>query len=96
MQKGAQPTYFREPHMSNSRMRLASRGLGTPVLGNPVEIRTPTHWNLISRSTITPPPVLSPSSILPPPLSHRAFIPAMKIFGARFKHVIISIPYSIF
>jgi hypothetical protein len=52
-----------------------------------VEKQTPTHWNLIDRSTTAPPPLLSPSSILPP-LSHCAFIPVSRNRGARFKNII--------
>jgi hypothetical protein len=37
---------------------------------SPVEILTPTHWNLIGGSMIAQPPVLSPSSILAPPSFH--------------------------
>jgi hypothetical protein len=45
---------------------------------SPVEIRTPSHWNLISRSTTALPPELSPSSSLPPHPPHCTFIPAGK------------------
>jgi hypothetical protein len=48
-------------------------------LWSPVEIKTPTHWNLIGSSMTAPPPVLSPNSILPPPSSHCAFSLAKKI-----------------
>jgi hypothetical protein len=34
----------------------------------PVEFPTPTHWNLIGSSMISPPPLLLPNSILPPPV----------------------------
>jgi hypothetical protein len=43
--------------------------------GSAVEIKTPTHWNLIGRNMTAPPPVESPSRILPPP-SYCAFIAA--------------------
>jgi hypothetical protein len=64
--------------------------LYTDILGSrpTVEIQTPTHWNLISRSMIAPPSVLSPTSILPPPLSQCAFIPARKN-SAPFSNVIL-------
>jgi hypothetical protein len=58
------------------------------VQGSPVEIQTPTHYNLIGRSMSAQPPVYSPSSILPPSSSHCAFIPARKKLGARVKTVI--------
>jgi hypothetical protein len=38
-----------------------------------VEIRTPTHWILITCSMTAPPPVLSPSIILPSSSSHCDF-----------------------
>jgi hypothetical protein len=44
----------------------------------PVEIRTPTNWNLICRSMAALPSVLSPSSTLPPRSSHCAFISVRK------------------
>jgi len=43
---------------------------------SPVEIETPTHWNLIGRIVTTLLPVKSLSSILTPPSSYYAFIPA--------------------
>jgi hypothetical protein len=45
---------------------------------SPVETQTPTHWNLIGRSTTALPSVLSPSNILPPHASLYEFIPASK------------------
>jgi hypothetical protein len=58
--------------------------------GSPVEIQTPTQWNLIDRSVTAPPPVLSPSSIPPPRWSHCACIAEGKIRHA-FQNDIISI-----
>jgi hypothetical protein len=40
----------------------------------PDEIQTPTHWNVITRSTTALSPVLSPSNMFPPPSSHCTFI----------------------
>ena len=45
---------------------------------SPVEIQTPTRWNLIVCSMIAPPTVLSPSSILPSTPLYCALIPARK------------------
>jgi hypothetical protein len=44
----------------------------------PIEIETPTHWNLIGCSVTTLLPVQLLNSILPPPPSYYAFIPAKK------------------
>jgi len=49
------------------------------IQGGPVEIQTPTHRNLIDRTTTALPVVLSPSSMLPPPSSDGVFFPARKI-----------------
>jgi hypothetical protein len=57
----------------------------TYLQGSPVEIQTPTYWNLIDRSMTVHRMLLSPNGILPPPLSQCAFIPARKKFGARLK-----------
>ena len=54
------------------------------IKGGPVEIWTPTQWNVTRRSMKAPPPVLSHSSILPPPSSHCAFFPAGKTFALDF------------
>jgi len=61
--------------------------------GSPVEIRSPTQWNLIDRGMTAPPPVLSPSIILPPPLSHCAFVTVMEIFDVLFKRVQFFLPF---
>ena len=50
------------------------------IQGIPVEIPTPTHRNLIGRTTTAPPVVLSPSRMFSPPSSHCIFLPARKIF----------------
>jgi hypothetical protein len=54
-------------------------------MGSPLEIQTPTHWNLIGSSMTAPPPLLSLNSILPPQLSVHF---RKEKFGGRFKNVI--------
>ena len=49
------------------------------IQGSPVEIQTPTHRNLIGRTTTAPPVMLSPSIMLPSPSPTWAFFPARKI-----------------
>jgi hypothetical protein len=61
------------------------------IQASPVEIKTPTHCNLIGRSMSAPPSVSSPSSILPPPSSHYAFISARKTRRA-FQNFIFHFP----
>jgi hypothetical protein len=61
------------------------------IQSSPVEIRTPTHCNLIYRSMTAPPPVLSPGRILPPPSVSLRFHSGKENFGARFKTFAISI-----
>jgi len=56
--------------------------------GSPVEIQTPTQWNLIGRIMTGPPHVLSPSSIFPSPSSHCASILARKN-SARVSKVLL-------
>jgi len=59
---------------------------------SPVEIQSPTHWNMIGDSMAARPPVLSPSNILPPCSPHGAFIPARRI-SARFNNFITAISF---
>jgi hypothetical protein len=63
---------------------------------SPVEIRTPTLWNLIGRSMTAPQPVLSPNSILPPHSTHCAFILTRKISASAAKMLSIQFIYLFF
>jgi hypothetical protein len=54
---------------------------------SPVKMQTPSHQNLIGRSTIAPPPLLSPSCILPPLSSRCAFYSHKDKFGAPYKNI---------
>lgn len=59
------------------------------ILGSPVEIETPTHWNLIGRRMADLPCVLLPSSIFLPPPSH-CFYFSKEELGTHSKIVTIS------
>lgn len=65
-------------HMANFTCACKGVRMKSKLQGSPVKIKTPTHWNLIGRSTTAPPSALSPRSILLPPSSLGAFIPARK------------------
>jgi hypothetical protein len=52
-----------------------------------IEVQTPTHWNLIGRSTTVALSMLSPISILPPLTVSLCFYPRKEKYGTRFKKI---------
>jgi hypothetical protein len=53
-----------------------------------IEVQTPTHSNLIGRSTTVALPMLSPISILPPLKVSLGFYSRKEKHGTRFKNIV--------